>query len=59
MGKNKVLQLALGRDSETEVKENLHLISLSLQGEKGLLFTNRPIADCLSTLSSINSAEFA
>eukprot|EP00003_Mantamonas_plastica_P022140 TRINITY_DN3711_c0_g2_i1.p1 TRINITY_DN3711_c0_g2~~TRINITY_DN3711_c0_g2_i1.p1 ORF type:complete len:278 (+),score=108.98 TRINITY_DN3711_c0_g2_i1:242-1075(+) len=39
-GKNKIMQLALGRDADEEQEEGLHLVSQHIVGECGLLFTN-------------------
>jgi len=39
-GKNKVMQIALGKDDETEIKPNLHLLAQEVQGQCGVLFTN-------------------
>ena len=40
-GKNKVTMVALGKDAESEYRDNLHKMSAKLWGEKGLLFTNK------------------
>ncbi|XP_052603455.1 mRNA turnover protein 4 homolog [Peromyscus californicus insignis] len=40
-GKNKVMMVALGQSQSDEYKDNLHQVSKKLQGEVGLLFTNR------------------
>ena len=39
-GKNRVMQLALGRTEEEEYRENLHKLTRHVQGQTGLLFTN-------------------
>ena len=39
LGKNKVMQLALGRSATEEYKENLHLMSRFLAGNVGMLAT--------------------
>ena len=39
-GSNKVMQIALGRTAETEIKPNYHLIAEKLKGTCGLCFTN-------------------
>ena len=44
IGKNKLMQIALGRDEATEYAQNLHLISERITGQVGLMFTNEPAA---------------
>jgi len=41
-GKNKVMQVALGKDKESEIKENINQLSQNINGNCGLLFTNEP-----------------
>jgi mRNA turnover protein 4 len=41
LGKNSVTQIALGRTAEDEYKDNLRYISQRIDGNVGLLFTNR------------------
>jgi len=41
MGKNKVMQIALGRSLEDEIKGELHRVSKNLIGNCGLMFTNQ------------------
>jgi mRNA turnover protein 4 len=41
LGKNKVMKLALGRTKEEEYADNLSRLSHDLNGNVGLLFTNR------------------
>jgi mRNA turnover protein 4 len=41
MGKNRVMQVALGRSRETEFKKNLFRLGALLKAERGLLFTDR------------------
>jgi hypothetical protein len=47
LGKNKIVQLALGKSSEDEYQDNLSNVSELLSGNVGLLATNRPKADIL------------
>ena len=35
------MQVTLGRDEHTELHPNLHKVAQALQGDRGLLFTNR------------------
>lgn len=41
LGKNKVIQVALGRSEENEPKLNSHKLSKYLRGNSGLLFSNK------------------
>lgn len=41
MGRNKIMQVALGRDEAEEYAENLRQVASQLSGNVGLLFTNR------------------
>jgi mRNA turnover protein 4 len=59
MGKNKVIQVTLGKDSDDEIKENLSEVSKILSGEKGLLFTNRSVKAAVAELEKISQEEFA
>ncbi|KAF2354799.1 Ribosomal protein L10P [Trinorchestia longiramus] len=52
MGKNRVLQIALGRSVEEEIDENLHLVSEQLIGQRGILFTNEKVDDLIEFFSS-------
>ena len=47
LGKNSVAQVALGRTPEEEVRDNLRHVSQRLEGDTGLLFTNRPKKEVL------------
>lgn len=59
LGKNTVAQVALGRTSEEEYKDNLRHISKKLEGDVGLLMTNRPKAEVLKYFNSFESPEYA
>jgi mRNA turnover protein 4 len=59
LGKNTVAQVALGRSAEDEFKDNLRHISKRLQGDVGLLMTNRPKAEVLKYFNSFESPEYA
>ncbi|EGR30639.1 hypothetical protein IMG5_127430 [Ichthyophthirius multifiliis] len=43
LGKNKVMQVILGRDQQNEQKENLHKLSQQIKGDCGLLFTSKSL----------------
>ena len=48
LGKNKLLQIALGRTSEEELFDNLHQVSSKIVGSVGLLLTNQPRQEVIS-----------
>jgi mRNA turnover protein 4 len=48
LGKNKLLQIALGRTPEDEFLDKLHYVSSQIVGSVGLLLTNQPRHDVLS-----------
>jgi len=58
-GKNNVMSIALGRSSEDEFKDGLHKISKRLQGQCGLMFTNRPISQVLEYFASFKELDYA
>ena len=59
LGKNKIAQVALGRNVEEEYKENLHLLSSRIDGNVGLLFTNRSVQEVKKYFDGYVSPEFA
>ena len=59
LGKNTVAQVALGRTVEEEYKDNLHIISQKLEGNSGLLFTNRSKQEALTYFSTLEFPEFS
>ena len=59
MGKNSITQLALGRDSSDEYKNNLSLISKSMEGNVGIMFTDRSKEDVVGFFNSFHAPEFA
>lgn len=58
-GRKRVIQVALGRNVEEEYLENLHKISEHLEGNVGLLFTNRSHEDVLHFFDTYAEDEFA
>ncbi|KAA0189971.1 hypothetical protein HAZT_HAZT008689 [Hyalella azteca] len=52
LGKNRVLQIALGRTPEEEIDENLHQVSAQLIGQRGILFTNEKLEDIIEFFNS-------
>ncbi|XP_031626124.1 mRNA turnover protein 4 homolog [Contarinia nasturtii] len=58
-GKNRVMQLALGRSEEDEVDSDLHKLSKRLKGQCGLLFTVRDETDVLDWSKQYSALEYA
>ncbi|XP_069774838.1 mRNA turnover protein 4 homolog isoform X2 [Narcine bancroftii] len=58
-GKNKVMMVALGKGSADEYKDGLHKVSKQLQGEVGLLFTNRTKAEVIEWFDKYTQTDFA
>jgi len=58
-GKNKVMALALGRESSDEYQENLHKLSKHLKGQCGLLFTNGSRDEVVKYFSGYSDSDFA
>ncbi|RWS31626.1 hypothetical protein B4U80_08536 [Leptotrombidium deliense] len=58
-GKNKVIISAFGRSPQDEYKQNLHLLSERICGQKGLLFTNSTKEEVLKYFNSLSSPDFA
>lgn len=46
-GKNKVMQVALGKTSDDEVAPGLHEVSECLLGDCGVMFSNQPLDEVL------------
>jgi mRNA turnover protein 4 len=58
-GKNRIMQLALGRTEEEEYKEGIHTISNMLKGNVGLLFTNEQSDIVRGWFDQYHSLEYA
>eukprot|EP00389_Voromonas_pontica_P000772 GDKH01001151.1.p1 GENE.GDKH01001151.1~~GDKH01001151.1.p1 ORF type:complete len:245 (-),score=59.97 GDKH01001151.1:107-841(-) len=58
-GKNRVMQHALGIRPETESQPNVHGIAKRLRGERGLLFSDLPLAEVQALFSKYQPADFA
>lgn len=60
LGKNKLLQIALGRTSEEEYADNLrHIAKLIVGGSVGLLFTSQPAPAVESYFHSMVEPDFS
>lgn len=59
LGKNKLLQVALGRSPEDEYSDNLRHVSDQITGSVGLIFTSRPRSDVEDFFASHSEPDFA
>jgi mRNA turnover protein 4 len=60
LGKNKVMQRALGLDEESAYSENAHLVSAHLKGpDKGLFFTNEDFDEVKTFFESFSVSDYA
>jgi len=59
LGKNQVLRVALGRSASEAYKPGLDAFASKLQGEVGVLFTNRPVAQVEAFFNSFRELDFA
>ena len=59
LGKNKVMQLALGTSPDTEYEDGLHKISRDISGNVGLLFTDLETEDVKERLEHFVEEDFA
>eukprot|EP00614_Pseudopedinella_elastica_P028639 CAMPEP_0172617596 /NCGR_PEP_ID=MMETSP1068-20121228/70349_1 /TAXON_ID=35684 /ORGANISM="Pseudopedinella elastica, Strain CCMP716" /LENGTH=216 /DNA_ID=CAMNT_0013423385 /DNA_START=80 /DNA_END=730 /DNA_ORIENTATION=+ len=58
-GKNKIVQLALGKTSEDEYQDNLRRLSELMSGNIGLLATNRSHQDFVSWFNNFEVEDYA
>jgi len=59
MGKNKLLQLAMGKTESDEYADNLRVVSKLCSGSVGLLMTSRDEKEVLNYFKSFTSDDFA
>lgn len=59
MGKNKVVKVALGRNSAEEYKDGLTEVGNRLVGQRGLLFTDHSKQEVMKYFNNFSSPEFA
>mmetsp|Transcript_5365 Transcript_5365/g.7739 ORF Transcript_5365/g.7739 Transcript_5365/m.7739 type:complete len:230 (-) Transcript_5365:209-898(-) len=59
LGKNKLLQISLGRTAEEEFSENLRHVAKLISGSVGLLFTSRPRDEVEEYFSTLSETDFA
>lgn len=58
-GKNRIMQLALGKTETDETEPNLHLLSARLRGQCGLLFTDKTEEYVLDWSKQYSALEYA
>lgn len=58
IGKNKLLQVAFGADSNSESAKNAHKVSSFLRGERGLIFTDLAPSELNKVLEESSTMEF-
>ena len=59
IGKNKVMQVALGRSPEEESADNTHLLSKYMRGQVCMLFTNKTQKEVQTFLDLNREPDFA
>jgi len=59
MGKNTIVARTLGKDEESELKPNLHKISMMMEGECGLFFTNEDKDEMMDFFKSYKQTDYA
>ena len=59
IGKNKVMQVSLGKNPETEPADNSHLLSKYLRGQVCLLFTNKTKKEVEKFIEDSKEPDFA
>mmetsp|Transcript_61693 Transcript_61693/g.74229 ORF Transcript_61693/g.74229 Transcript_61693/m.74229 type:complete len:228 (+) Transcript_61693:133-816(+) len=59
LGKNKLLQIALGKTPEDEYADNLHLLSKKMSGSVGLLCTNKSHGYVSDYFANLAEEDFA
>lgn len=59
LGKNKVMQIALGRTAEDEYSENLRHVSKLITGSVGLLITSKPREEVEQYFASFQEDDYA
>lgn len=58
-GKNRLMQLALGKSEAEEAAEDLHKLATRLSGQCGLLFTHKAPEDVIEWAESYSALEYA
>lgn len=58
LGKNKVMQVALGRSKEEEYADDLARLSRDVSGSTGLLFTNKERQEVLDYFNTLSVSDY-
>jgi len=58
LGKNSLMEVAIGKTPETEAKQNIHKLVQMISGECGLLFTNKTKDEVLKFFSEYNEEDY-
>lgn len=58
-GKNRIMRLGLGKTESDETEENLHKLSARVQGQCGLLFTEKSKDEVLEWFEKYSALEYA
>mmetsp|Transcript_38649 Transcript_38649/g.121051 ORF Transcript_38649/g.121051 Transcript_38649/m.121051 type:complete len:214 (-) Transcript_38649:193-834(-) len=59
LGRNRVMQLALGRSEEEEVADNAHMMARALKGHRGLFCTSRDPAAVAAAFTDFEREDYA
>jgi mRNA turnover protein 4 len=59
LGKNKLLQIALGRTPEDEYRDNLRHVAKLISGSVGLVLTSRPRSEVEEYFANLSEQDFA
>ncbi|XP_059483826.1 mRNA turnover protein 4 homolog [Neocloeon triangulifer] len=59
LGKNKVMAIALGRTAEEESQPNIHHLANTIQGQCGILFTNKKKDEVIEWFEKYSEKDFA
>lgn len=59
LGKNKVMQIALGTDEDSAHRPGLHQLAGDLSGNVGLLFTSRPTEEVTAFFEAFGEPDYA
>lgn len=59
LGKNKVMQVALGKTQEDEYRPGLSKLAKHIKGQCGLLLTNKSLSDVIKSFDSFRRKDYA
>ncbi|XP_022196364.1 mRNA turnover protein 4 homolog [Nilaparvata lugens] len=58
-GKNKIMQLALGKGPEDEIKDNLSKLTAEMKGQCGLLFTSKSVKEVREWFRTFEAEDYS